>query len=255
MSESPFFFDLGGDRLFGMHHRPQRAAPGGPPGEPRCGVLLCHAAAEEKLWSHRVYVSLARELAGQGYPVLRFDCRGEGDSDLEFEEATLETRVADALRAAAVLLEREPRLERCIFLGHRLGCAVAARAAARSPAPVQALIAWDPIQSGSVYLMQWLRSALASQLVATGKAPTRSALIKALEDGRTVAVDGYGVTPQFYRELVALQWPPLVKALACPVLEIEGSCEPPFWRQTQRMHMRAPAMTQRSVQWLRERAP
>ena len=246
MSESPFFFELGSDRLFAVHHRGD--------GAPRRGVVLCHALAEEKLWSHRVYVSLARELAAQGCAVLRFDCRGEGDSDLEFEEATLETRVADARRAAGVLLEREPGLERCIFVGHRIGCAVAARAAAAAPGLAAAVIAWDPIESGSTYLMQWLRSALASQLVATGRAPTRSALVKALEEGHTVSVDGYGVTPQLYRELTALQWRPLAQALACPLLALEGSCEPPFWRQTQRMHMRAPAMTQRSVQWLHEGA-
>lgn len=246
MSESPFFFELGQERLFGVHHRPA--------GEPRRGLVLCHALAEEKLWSHRVYVSLARELAAQGFAVLRFDCRGEGDSDLEFEDATLETRVADALRAAAVLLEREPALRRCLFLGHRLGCAVAARAAALAPQLTEGVIAWDAIESGSAYLMQWLRSALASQLVATGKAPTRSALLKALGEGRTVPIDGYGVTPRFYRELIELQWAPLVKALACPVLAIEGACEPPFWRQTQRMHMRARAMTERSLQWLRVQA-
>lgn len=252
MSESPFFFELGNDRLFAVHHRPEGGSPGGD--GPRRGVVLCHALAEEKLWSHRVYVSLARELAAAGWAVLRFDCRGEGDSDLEFEEATLETRVADALRAAAVLRSREPQLERCVFLGHRLGCAVAARAAAGAPGIADALIAWDPIENGSAYLMQWLRSALASQLVATGKAPTRSALLKALAEGRTVPVDGYGITPHFYRELTALQWPALVQALACPVLVVEGGCEPPFWRQTQRMHMRAPAMTGRSLQWLREEA-
>jgi alpha/beta superfamily hydrolase len=230
-----------------MHHRPSA-------GEPRGGIVLCHALAEEKLWSHRVYVSFARELAGEGFAVLRFDCRGEGDSDREFEEATLASRVDDALRAAAVLLEREPRLQRCVFLGHRLGCAVAARAAARAPQLAESLIAWDPIQSGSAYLMQWLRSTLASQLVATGKAATRSALVTALEDGRTVTIDGYGITPRLYRELAELHWAPLIDAVPCPVRVIEGACEPPFWRQTQRMHMRAPAMTERSLQWLGERA-
>jgi alpha-beta hydrolase superfamily lysophospholipase len=250
LSETPFFFALGNERLFGMHHRPA----GSGRRAPRRGVVLCHALAEEKLWSHRVYVSLARELAAQGFAVLRFDCRGEGDSDLEFEEATLASRVEDALRAAAVLLEREPQLRRCVFLGHRMGAVVAARAAAQAPDLAEALIAWDPIESGSVYLMQWLRSALASQLVATGRAPTRSALVKALEEGRTVTIDGYGITPRLYRELAAVHWAPLVEALACPALVVEGACEPPFWRQTPRMHMRAPAMTERSVQWLRQAA-
>lgn len=247
MSETPFFFELGDERLYGVHHRPA----GCNESPPRRGVVLCHALAEEKLWSHRVYVSLARELAREGFAVLRFDCRGEGDSDRDFEDATLASRVEDALRAAAVLLEREPALRRCIYLGHRLGAAVAARAAGQAPQLAEALIAWDPLESGTVYLMQWLRSALASQMVATGRAPNRALLVKALEEGRTVPVDGYGVTPGLYRELAELHWAPLVQAAPCPVLAIEGACEPPFWRQTPRMHMRAPAMTERSLQWLR----
>jgi exosortase A-associated hydrolase 2 len=243
VSETPFFFELGRERLFAVHHRP-------PSGEPRRGIVLCHALAEEKLWSQRVYVSLARELAAHGFAVLRLDCRGEGDSDLEFEDATLQTRVDDAVRAAEVLGEREPSLGGVIFLGHRFGCVVAASAAARVPHLAQALIAWDPIESGNAYLMQWLRATLASQLVATGKAPTRASLVKLLEEGRTVTIEGYGVGPRFYRELARVQWQPLVKAVGCPTLVIEGSSEPPFWRQTQRMHMRAPAMTERSLQWL-----
>ena len=247
MSESPFFFDLGGDRLFAVHHGPAS-------GKARRGVVICHALAEEKLWSHRVYVALGRELAAQGFAVLRFDFRGEGDSDLDFEEATLETRVEDALQAAAVLLEREPGLRRCVFLGHRLGCAVAAIAAARAPQLAEAVIAWDPIENGSAYLMQWLRATLASQLVATGKAPTRASLVRALEEGRTVTIEGYGVSPRLYRDLVGLQWAPLLKAVPCPSFVVEGACEPVFWRQGQRLHMRAPAMTERSLQWLRSAA-
>lgn len=246
MRESPFFFDLGKERLFAVHHRP--------PGQARRGLVLCPALAEEKLWSHRVYVSLARELAAQGIAVLRFDFRGEGDSDLDFEEATLESRIQDTLRAAAVLLEREPGLRRCLFLGHRIGCAIAARAAARAAPVVEGVIAWDPVESGAAYFMQWLRATLASQMVATGKAPTRAALVKALEEGRSVTIEGYGITPRLYRELASLEWCRLLEALPCRALVVEGACEPPFWRQTPRLHLRAPVMTERSLQWLHEHA-
>lgn len=245
VSESPFFFDLGKDRLFAVHHRP-------PAGEPRRGLVVCPALAEERLWAHRVYVGLARELAAQGFAVLRFDFRGEGDSDLDFEEATLESRVEDALRAAAVLLEREPGLQRCFFLGHRVGCAVAARAVTRAAQLAEGLIAWDPIENGATYFMQWLRSTLASQMVATGRAPTRAVLVKSLEEGRTVTIDGYGVTPRLYRDLTSIEWRTVLKGVPCPTLVVEGACEPPFWRQTPRLQLRAAVMTERSLQWLRE---
>ena len=43
--------------------------------------VFCHPLTEEKLWTHRVFVTFARELAAAGHTVLRFDYRGNGDSD------------------------------------------------------------------------------------------------------------------------------------------------------------------------------
>ena len=248
MNETPFFFSMGTHRVFAVLHRPLGRAA-------RCGVVLCSALAEEKLWSHRVYVNAARELAKEGIAVLRFDYRGEGDSDLEFEDGGLETRAAEALRAAEVLAEHEPSLRGCYFLGHRLGCAPAAMAASLSSKRALGLVAWDPVASGSCYLMQWLRSVLASELAQTGKAATRAALLRQLDAGEIVVADGYGIGPALYRDLLALEWSRLLATLACPVLEIDGTCEAPFWRESKRFHTRAPVMNGRTLEWLEASAP
>ena len=247
MNETPFFFSMGTHRVFAVLHRPAGAA--------RCGVVLCTALAEEKLWSHRVYVSAARALAKEGIAVLRFDYRGEGESDREFEDGGLQARAADALRAAEVLVEHEPALRGCYFLGHRLGCAPAAMAASRSGARALGLIAWDPVASGSSYLMHWLRSVLAAELAQTGTAATRAALLKRLDAGETVFADGYGIGPSLYRDLLALDWSKLLAAVPCPVLAIDGTCEPPFWRESKRFHARAPIMSGRTLDWLEAAAP
>ena len=248
MNETPFFFSVGAHRVFAVLHRPVA--------EPlRCGLVLCSAVAEEKLWSHRVYVNAARELAKGGIAVLRFDYRGEGDSDLEFEDGGLETRAADALRAAEVLRETEPRLTGCFFLGHRLGCAPAAMAASRSGHRALGLVAWDPVVSGSAYLMQWLRSVLAAEFAQTGTAPSRTSLLEQLDAGETVVADGYGIGSSLYRDLLALEWSRLVAAVPCDVLAIDGTCEPPFWRESKRFHPRAPVMTGRTLAWLEAPAP
>lgn len=243
MHETPFFFELGTQRLFAVLHPP-------PSGAPTRGVILCHALADERLWAHRVYVNLARDLAAQGMAVLRFDFRGEGDSDGEFEDAGIATRVQDAERAAQVLLERQPGLQGVIFLGHRLGAAVAAAAAARPGVPALGMVAWDAIPSGRAYLMQLLRTALASQFSRTGAAPTRATLIEALEAGQTVFVGGYGIAPQFYRELVETEWPRLLEGVRCAKLCVEPTGEPAFWRDSGRLCSRAAGMTGRTLQWL-----
>src|SRR4051794_5703721 len=120
--EQPLFFPLGNDRLFGMLHLPDEH-------KARRGVVMCHALAEEKLWSHRVYVEFARELSSRGMAVLRFDFRGEGESDLEFEQSGVETRVQDAVRASQFPLEQQPHLGAVTLLGHRVGGAVSLAAA------------------------------------------------------------------------------------------------------------------------------
>jgi len=247
MNETPFFFTLGTHRLFAMLHGPASGAA-------RCAVVMCGALAEEKLWSHRVYVSAARDLAQDGIAVLRFDFRGEGDSDLEFEEAGIATRTDDTLRAAEVLLEHEPQLRGCFFIGHRFGCAPAAIAAARLGSRALGLVAWDPIASGCTYLMQWLRSVVANELAQTGAAPTRASMLKRLDAGETITVDGYGISPQFYRDLMGLEWQRLLEVVQCPVLAIDGTNEPPFWRESKRFHSRAPVMSGRTMQWLEEQA-
>jgi alpha/beta superfamily hydrolase len=259
--EQPLFFELGNDRLFGILHVPDKANPGH-------GLVICHALAEEKLWSHRVFVELARELAKRGIAALRFDFRGEGESDLEFEQTGIETRIQDAVRAAELLLEKEPSLRAVTLLGHRLGGAIALAAARRLGPKARGVVVWDPLQSGREYLMQWLRSNLAKQIAVEGKAPrTRQALIQALDGGETVIVDGYGIGAPLYQELVALELPALLDAIECPALVLAAeeapgrSCanaqwvsarEPAFWRESKELYRSAPNMTEASVKWLEQ---
>jgi uncharacterized protein len=259
--EQPLFFQLGNDRLFGMLHLPPQARPGH-------ALVICHALAEEKLWSHRVLVSFARELARRGTAVLRFDFRGEGESDLEFEQAGIESRIQDAVRAAEVLLEHVPSLGAVTLLGHRLGAPIAVAAARRLGPRARGVVLWDPVHTGRDYLMQWLRSNLAKQIAVDGKAGrTRQALIQALDAGDTIVVDGYGIGAPLYPELVALELAAMLNALQCPTLvvtpeEISGKAraniqwvcarEPAFWRESKELFQCAPNMTEASMKWLEQ---
>lgn len=60
--------------MLGVLHRPQTAAA-------RVGVVLVVGGPQYRVGSHRQFVLLARFLAANGVPVLRFDYRGMGDSE------------------------------------------------------------------------------------------------------------------------------------------------------------------------------
>jgi alpha-beta hydrolase superfamily lysophospholipase len=138
LTEEPVFLGSGDERVFAFMHSAAQPARG--------TIVLCHAFAEEKLWSHRVYVTFAREAAQAGFNVARFDMRGEGDSALDFEQSTIETRITDTLRVINAAQGRWSADE-VVLVGHRLGgsIAVVAQTHARS---VRAVAVWDPILDG-----------------------------------------------------------------------------------------------------------
>jgi exosortase A-associated hydrolase 1 len=60
-------------RLFGILHTPEKSSA--------TGILLLVGGPQYRVGSHRMFVDIARALAQQGHPVLRFDFSGMGDSE------------------------------------------------------------------------------------------------------------------------------------------------------------------------------
>jgi uncharacterized protein len=74
--EQPISFTVGPDELFGVLHRPESSA-----GErPELAVLFVHSGSRGRLGCTFHYPHMARRLAALGYPVLRYDPPGLGDS-------------------------------------------------------------------------------------------------------------------------------------------------------------------------------
>lgn len=74
--ESTVSFKNGEIELRGIMHRPDRAPRG-------VGVILLCPGYKHRVGQTRLYVHIARSLCSHGYPVLRFDFHGLGESDGE----------------------------------------------------------------------------------------------------------------------------------------------------------------------------
>ncbi|HYW75888.1 MAG TPA: hydrolase 1, exosortase A system-associated [Gammaproteobacteria bacterium] len=109
------------------------------------GVVIIVGGPQYRAGSHRHFVLLARTLTAAGFPVLRFDYYGMGDSDGEvgsFED------VDDDIRAAVdVLCREQPQVCQVVLWGLCDGASAALMYAGR-----------DARVSGLVLLNPWARS-------------------------------------------------------------------------------------------------
>lgn len=92
----------GEDTLVAIASLPEQAA--------KTGVVVVVGGPQYRAGSHRQFVLLARRLAAAGYPTLRFDYRGMGDSPgplQQFESVADDVQAAiDALQAASPGVEQ-----------------------------------------------------------------------------------------------------------------------------------------------------
>jgi pimeloyl-ACP methyl ester carboxylesterase len=135
MTERPITFRDGqGQRLFGILHLPASSADAS-----KIGVNILNPGLKGRVAPNRINVRIARMLCARGFPVLRFDPHGIGDSEgclAQGNELNLDlwgmiqrgALVPDTL-AANDFFVREARVERLVLLG-QCGAAVTALLAA-----------------------------------------------------------------------------------------------------------------------------
>ncbi len=137
-----------GKKIFAIFHRPigKTQVP---------AIAVCPGFAGNKCGKFRAFVSLAKELAKNGIAVLRFDYRGAGDSEGEFAEMTIESKVSDALMCLD-FLAAHPQVDpnRLGLFGRSLGGAIALLAARRYR-KIKSLALWAPVFSSDPWHKLW----------------------------------------------------------------------------------------------------
>jgi exosortase A-associated hydrolase 1 len=100
-------FQCQGSWLYGILHVPEQAGAK--------GVLIVVGGPQYRVGSHRQFTLLARHLAADGIPVMRFDCRGMGDS--EGDPRTFEDMEEDVRCAIDTFLKEVPTLNELVIWG------------------------------------------------------------------------------------------------------------------------------------------
>lgn len=178
----------------GMYHPGEAGQP------EKAGVLFCNPLGQEAVRTHRMFRVLAERLARAGFPVLRFDYFGTGDSAGDDTEGDLITW-RDNILMAHQELKRRVSGTAINWLGVRLGASLACLAsgvdAASQP---ERLILWEPLTNGKRYLAEMAKNherALLASYSLVPDAYQRSA-------GRSEAL-GFGMSELLVSQLEALQ--------------------------------------------------
>jgi alpha-beta hydrolase superfamily lysophospholipase len=141
------YFDSGDQRLFGWLHDSSQGS------HAAIGVVLCNPFGYEAICSHRSIRAFAEALADTGFPTLRFDYLGTGDSgEIDPQANQLEVWTRDVVAAAAELRRRSGVTQIC-FLGIRLGALLAMLAAAQCRTN-SSLVLISPVLCGRRYLRE-----------------------------------------------------------------------------------------------------
>jgi predicted alpha/beta hydrolase len=144
---APIVFGRPGLQLFGFYH-------GARADELRsCAVVLCNPLGYEAICTHRTYRHLASCLANAGFPTLRFDYHGTGDSAGDANDTARVDAWLESIHAAlAEARERSGAKETGVF-GVRMGATLAATAAAKYGG-VASMVLWAACASGKAYLRE-----------------------------------------------------------------------------------------------------
>lgn len=137
--ETPIFIPCAGELLLGILSLPEQAA--------NTAVLIIVGGPQYRAGSHRQFVLLARALADAGYPALRFDYRGMGDST--GDPRNFEQIDEDIAAAIDALFQHAPQIERVVLWG---------LCDAASASLLYWLATKDPRVAGLCLLNPWVRS-------------------------------------------------------------------------------------------------
>ncbi len=224
---APLYFDGGTGRCYAtlFSLRDPRATPAGEGGPTAC--LFVPPFGEEMNKSRRSVALLGEALAAQGRWTLVPDLGGTGDSGGDFVDARWELWCAD-LQAAASLL-RDLGAQSVSIVALRFGALLAVAVLQSLALPVDRLVLWQPVISGSQYLTQFLRLRVAAGLTEGGGATVRK-IRDELERAGSVEVGGYELSLPLARAMedARLDLPPSPTPLPIHWLDVASDPERPL---------------------------
>ncbi len=196
-SETPLFFhNDSGKKIFGILYRAEKDVA---IKHNDTVIIYCRPLFGEFHTGHRVMSSFARFALNKGFHFFRFDYYGDGDSEGSFEETSVSSRLSD-ISSALTFVVNEVKPSRIFLMGVRFGGSMSIFAAEKLK-NITGIIAWSPIIDLKAYIYNILRVNLTNQMVVHKEiTQNREELIKRIESGKSVNIEGYRLCNPLWEE-------------------------------------------------------
>ena len=158
----PLMFGPADRPLLGFYHAPLTHSPRS------VAVVLCNPIGYEAMSVHRTYRHLAERLAANGFPVLRFDYDGTGDSAGVTDDPGRMRAWMGSIKLAIAQSRALSGAARVALFGVRFGATLATLAAIED-GEIDAVVSWAPVISGRVHV----REIRGFRLLKDSKAPEK----------------------------------------------------------------------------------
>ncbi len=201
MKEERIFYKNGNEKIAAVLHTPNKPS--------KKAVVLLHGFRGDKdgECGTDVYPLLARSLCKEGFNVLRFDCRGTGESDGKFEDMTFMSEASDLKKSIDFMRSKEN--DKIAVVGASFGGGVTLLAYDKS---IDCVILWYPLiyveRSNSLKFLHSVKKELEEK----GKVLTTSS------SGKKFWVGKY-----LYEEWQKVDPSKKLKTIKCPVLIVTGT--------------------------------
>lgn len=170
-------------------------------------IVICHGFVGNRIGTDRLFVKSARQLAKEGYMVVRFDYAGCGESTGEYGQQGLESMVEQTRTILDYVMNcNDIDPTRVTLLGHSLGGAVAILTAVRDRR-VNHLVLWSPVGHPFNDIVKIVGRETYDQAVLEGEADFL----------------GYGFAPEYFESLGHFQPFQEVRRFQGDVLVIHGT--------------------------------
>lgn len=134
-TERPVHFNCRGKSIFAIFHPARNNAK-------KVGVIFLNAGLQYRVGPHRMFVKTARKLSQIGFPSLRMDFSGLGDSEGEIRDPHFDCFDVEETLSAVDFLTQQEKIEKVVLLGLCSGARNAIKTAAMD-VRIDSTIVWS----------------------------------------------------------------------------------------------------------------